>query len=371
MLVLHALTKGPRMSLTTAQASPASATGDLRLTVTDRREVADGVVALTLMDPDAARLPDWAPGAHVTLRLSDDVSREYSLCGDRRDAHSYRVAVQLEPEGRGGSAWIHDHLVEGSEVTVSRPRNTFRLTPADEYLFVAGGIGITPMLPMIEAADAMGIPWRLLYLGHERSRMAFASRLASLGVHGVDARPWPGASAAQNRVLGYKGTVMPDGVRPRAVLTHVSTELGRCDLTREVGPHVPGRKVFACGPTSLLHDLEEFSGDWPEGSFHAERFTADELPEPQRSTEFDVVLGSSGRRVTVEPDTAVADALRSAGVAVVTSCGEGVCGTCELGVLKGRPDHRDSVLEPSERRDANCFFPCVSRSLSDELVVDL
>lgn len=369
---MNALTKGPKMSLTTASpsASHSATTGDLRLTVAERREVAREVVALTLMDPDAARLPDWAPGAHVTLRLTDELAREYSLCGDRRDAQSYTVAVQREPNGRGGSAWIHDHLVEGSEVTVSRPRNTFRLTPAQSYLFVAGGIGITPLLPMVEAADAMGIPWRLLYLGHDRSRMAFASRLEDLGLNGVGARPWPGASTEQNRVLGYKGTAA-DGTGPRAVFTHVSAELGRCDLRREVGEHVTGRKVFACGPQALLDDLATISECWPEGTYRAERFTAAALPPPARSAGFDVVLERSGRRVTVAPDTTVTDALRRSGVSVVTSCGEGVCGTCELAVLCGTPDHRDSVLEPAERDTAGCFFPCVSRSLTDELVVDL
>ncbi|MGO3153739.1 MAG: PDR/VanB family oxidoreductase [Galactobacter sp.] len=362
------------MSLTTASpgahsSAAHSTTGDLCLTVTERREVARGVIAITLMDPDAARLPDWAPGAHVTLRLTDELAREYSLCGDRRDAQSYTIAVQREERGRGGSAWIHEHLTVGSEVAVSRPRNTFRLTPAERYLFVTGGIGITPVLPMIEAADAMGIPWRLLYLGHDRDRLAFSSRLEELGVNGVGARPWPGATAEQNRVLGYKGTSAQDG--PRAVFTHVSAELGRCDLRRELGQHVDGRKVFACGPQALLDDLATISESWPAGTYRAERFGAGELSAPARTTPFDVVLSRSGRRVTVQPDTAVTDALRQSGVSVVTSCGEGVCGTCELAVLCGTPDHRDSVLEPAERDTAGCFFPCVSRSLSDELVVDL
>jgi ferredoxin-NADP reductase len=354
----------------TRTASGVTATGDLRLTVTDRREVARDVVALTLMDPDAARLPDWAPGAHVTLRLTDDLAREYSLCGDRRDAHSYTVAVQRERSGRGGSAWIHDRLTEGAEVTVSRPRNTFRLTPAQRYLFVAGGIGITPLLPMIEAADAMGIPWRLLYLGHDRDRLAFASRLEDLGVNGVGARPWPGATAEQNRILEGQGTASGDD-GPRSVFTHVSAELGRCDLRRELGEHAEGRKVFACGPQSLLDDLTSIAEAWPPGTYTSERFSAAALPAPARTTAFDVVLGNSGRRVTVPPETTVAEALRRAGTSVVTSCGEGVCGTCELGVLRGAPDHRDSVLDPGERESAGCFFPCVSRSLTDELVVDL
>jgi ferredoxin-NADP reductase len=342
-----------------------------RLTVAERRQVARDVVTLKLMDPDAARLPDWAPGAHVTLRLTDDLSREYSLCGDRNDAHSYTVAIQREANGRGGSQWIHENLHPGTEVSVSRPRNTFRLTPASSYVFVAGGIGITPILTMVEAADSMGIPWRLLYLGHDRDRMAFSHRLEQLGINGTGARPWPGATAEQNRVLGYRGTDRNDPGSPRAVFTHVSAEHGRCDLRREIGGHVEGRKVFACGPACLLEDLAVITSDWPVGTYRAERFTAAELAAPARATPFDVLLERSGRRVTVGPDVSVADALRRSGVSVVTSCGEGVCGTCELSVLRGQPDHRDSVLEPEERTRSGCFFPCVSRSLTDELVVDL
>lgn len=319
-----------------APAATAASTGDLLLTVRKRALVADGITALTLADPDGARLPDWSPGSHVTLQLTDALSREYSLCGDRRDAYSYRIAVQREPGGRGGSAWVHDRLTPGAFVRVSRPRNTFRLTPAEEYLFVAGGIGITPLLPMIDAATQLGIPWRLLYLGHDRGRMAFTTQLAALG----------------------------DGV-----VVHVSADAGRCDLRCEVGGPVPGRKLFACGPAALLEDLSAITEDWPAGHYRCERFTAAALPAPARTAPFDVRLGIDGPRVQVGPGQSVLEALNAAGAGVLSSCAEGVCGTCELTVLCGTPDHRDSVLDDAERAAGNCFFPCVSRALSDELVL--
>lgn len=310
--------------------------GDLLLTVRARELVADGIIALTLADADGARLPDWTPGSHVTLRLTDELSREYSLCGDRRDPSSYRIAVQSEECGHGGSAWVHAHLRQGALVRVSRPRNTFRLTPADEYLFVAGGVGITPLVSMIAAATEIGIPWRLLYLGHERARMAFATHLAALGDR-VDIR--------------------------------VSADSGRCDLRRAVGTHRPGRKVLACGPTSLLDELAQITHDWPAGDYRCERFTA-ALPAPARTEPFDVVLGTNGPRVRVPTGQSVLEAINSAGAGVLFSCAEGVCGTCEMTVLAGTPDHRDSVMDDAERAAGSCFFPCVSRALSDELVLE-
>lgn len=153
----------------------------VELTVTSKSAAADGVVAVTLAHPGRERLPDWTPGAHIDLVLPGGLTRQYSLCGDRWDPYSYRIGVLREPAGRGGSAYIHDELAVGTAVAIGGPRNNFALVPSPRYLFIAGGIGITPLLPMIEQAERLGADWRLLYGGRTRRSMAFTDELGRYG----------------------------------------------------------------------------------------------------------------------------------------------------------------------------------------------
>lgn len=304
--------------------------------VEDRRAVAAGVVELTLARPDGSRLPDWAPGAHIDLVLPDGRMRQYSLCGDRWDAHRYRIAVQREPDGRGGSAAVHDTVRVGDVLGFGGPRNTFRLAPAAGYLFVAGGIGITPLLPMVRQAELLDIPWRLRYLGRSRDRMAFLDELAPFGDR---------------------------------VTVHCADELGRADLDAW-RPADPAVRVYACGPTRLLDAVGAWGALTGGHPPRLERFSGVD-PVGAVANRFDAVAARSGVRVTVEPDESLAAALARSGVRVVTSCAQGVCGTCETDVLEGEPDHRDSLLDDDERRSARCIFPCVSRSRGELLVLDL
>jgi ferredoxin-NADP reductase len=306
--------------------------------VAEKVRVADGVVTLTLAAPDGGRLPDWTPGAHVDLTLDNGLTRQYSLCGNRWDAHTYRVGVLLEPASRGGSRHVHELLEPGHTVGLGGPRNNFPLVPAESYLFVAGGIGITPILPMIAQAELVGADWRLLYGGRQRSSMAFLDELA---VHG-------------DRVL----------VRPQ-------DEFGLLDLAGFLGTPRPGTRVYSCGPGPLLAAMEAACAGWPARTLHTERFVAAEQGAPVRTTAFDVELHRSGRTVTVTPDVSVLEALGAAGVEVLSSCRQGTCGTCETTVLAGVPDHRDSLLDDAERAAGDCMYPCVSRSCSDRLVLDL
>ncbi|MCZ9344362.1 ferredoxin reductase, partial [Streptomyces sp. TRM76130] len=149
------------------------------LEISAKEEVAEGVAALTLVHPTGARLPDWTPGSHIALVLPEGTVRHYSLCGDRWDAYSYRIAVLREPRGRGGSAYVHDTLRPGDRVGVGGPRNHFPLAPSEKYLFIAGGIGITPLLPMVHQAELLGAEWQLLYGGRTRASMAFGEELAA------------------------------------------------------------------------------------------------------------------------------------------------------------------------------------------------
>ncbi|GAA2333788.1 PDR/VanB family oxidoreductase [Streptomyces violaceusniger] len=312
------------------------------LLVARREEVASDVVALTLRHPAGRDLPAWEPGAHLDLVLDAGPTRQYSLCGDPADRASWRIAVLRAPAGRGGSARVHDTLTEGSTVRVRGPRNHFALRPAARYLFIAGGIGITPLLPMTAAAEAAGADWRLLYGGRTRASMAFADELAS--AHGDKVRLVP------------------------------QDEEGLLDLAPYLtAPAGPGTLVYCCGPEPLLQAAEEACRDWPEGSLRTERFQprTDEAGRESGSRAFELVLTRSGLTLTVEPERSVLRTVEAAGVPVLYSCEEGTCGTCETDVVEGEVDHHDSVLTDEERASGETMMICVSRCRGPRLVLDL
>lgn len=299
--------------------------------VVERREVvADGVVRLTLRHPHGEPLPAWEPGAHVDLVLGPDLVRQYSLCGDPADRSVFHVAVLHEPAGRGGSRHVHSKLTEGCTVRIRGPRNQFPLVPAERYLFIAGGIGITPIVPMIAAVEARGASWRLLYGGRTRSSMAFAGELRDR----------------------YGDRVV---VRPQ-------DETGLLDLDSFL---VADAEIYCCGPEPLLAAVEQRS----PSRLHVERFTP-KVVDGER-TSFQVELARSGRTLVVPEDKSILHAVEEAGITVLSSCQEGTCGTCETVVLEGVPDHRDSVLNDEEQAACDVMMICVSRSRGPRLVLDL
>lgn len=306
--------------------------------VVDRRDVAaDGVLALTLRHPLGEELPAWEPGAHIDVLLGPDLERQYSLCGDPADRHVWRIAVLREPDGRGGSAYVHGQLAAGDKVRVRGPRNHFALATAPRYRFVAGGIGITPILPMLAAAEAAGAEWTLLYGGRTRNSMAFTEELAR---------------------YGDKVRIAPQD------------ETGLLDLDAALADPDGDTLVYCCGPGPLLDAVEERCAVWPKGALHVERFEP-KAQEAGENTEFEVVLERSGHTLTVPADVSVLDTVRAAGVEVLYSCTEGTCGTCETDVLEGTPDHRDSVLTDEEREAGETMLICVSRCAGKRLVLDL
>jgi ferredoxin-NADP reductase len=312
---------------------------DLTLRVDARTTGAEGVVVLDLRDPAGADLPAWAPGAHVDLVLPDGLTRQYSLCGDPADRSCWRIAVLREPESRGGSAHVHDALVDGAVVEVRGPRNHFPLVPAPRYVFVAGGIGITPILPMIDAADAAGAEWELHYGGRSRRSMAFLQSL--------------------EEATGQRVTL------------HPQDEVGLIDLESLLGTPRPDTLVYCCGPEPLLVAVEQRCADWPEGSLHVERFAPKDVGEPVLSGAFEVELALSGLSLTVPPEKSVLQVVDEAGIDVLSSCTEGTCGTCETTVLSGEVDHRDSLLTPAEQAVNDTMFICVSRAACPRLVLEL
>ncbi|MFJ2813062.1 MULTISPECIES: PDR/VanB family oxidoreductase [unclassified Streptomyces] len=295
---------------------------------------ADDVLVLTLRHPLDDTLPDWEPGAHIDVLLGPGLERQYSLCGDPTDRTQWRVAVLREAAGRGGSAYVHGQLGPGDKVRVRGPRNHFRLEPAPAYRFVAGGIGITPILPMLAAAQASGAAWTLLYGGRTRRSMAFTGELGR---------------------YGERVTVAPQD------------ECGLLDLASALDDLPAGALVYCCGPGPLLDAVEERC---PQGRLRVERFRPKDRPDGENGS-FEVELARSGRSVAVAPEVSVLDAVRAAGVEVLFSCTEGTCGTCETDVLDGEPDHRDSVLTDEERASGETMMICVSRCRGGRLVLDL
>ncbi|GAB2468681.1 PDR/VanB family oxidoreductase [Streptomyces incanus] len=312
---------------------------DLDLIVEAKDAVARGVVRLTLVRPDGDELPPWRPGAHIDLRLTPELTRQYSLCSDPADRTRWQVAVLREPEGRGGSAHVHDRLAPGDPVRVRGPRNHFALRPSPRYLFLAGGIGITPLLPMLAEAERSGARWELVYGGRSLASMAFHAEL--LATYGVRIRLVP------------------------------QDELGLPDLDRLLACAGEDTSVYCCGPEGLLRAVEERCAARPHVALHTERF-APKDPQPDGTDEeFEVELADSGRTVTVPPGVSVLDAVEQAGVQVLSSCREGTCGTCETPVLGGTVDHRDSLLTPEEQAANDTMMICVSRAAGPRLVLDL
>jgi ferredoxin-NADP reductase len=307
----------------------------VELMVEEMRWEARGVLSLGLVDPSGAELPAWEPGAHVDLAVGELV-RQYSLCGTPGDRRRYRVAVLLTERSRGGSSHVHEELRPGDLVEVGGPRNHFELVETDRYLFIAGGIGITPLLPMIEAVERTGRSWRLVYGGRSLQSMAFVERLRQYG--------------------------------DRVVLVPADRD-GLIDLAALLAVPTP-EAVYACGPEPMLEVVESLCASWPEGALHVERFTPRSVDHDDDGS-FEVVCQSTGASVLVAPGVSIVDALESVDVWLPTACREGICGTCETRVIEGTPDHRDSILTADERACGKTMMPCVSRCTSARLVLDL
>nr|WP_306454229.1 PDR/VanB family oxidoreductase [Rhodococcus sp. ACS1] len=311
---------------------------DLLPMVLSRKDrVASGVVQLTLTDPRDGQVPEWSPGAHIDLVLPGDLIRQYSLCGDPADRSELVVAVLREPRSRGGSAFVHDRLREGDVIPVRGPRNAFPTVGSERYLFIAGGIGITPIVPMAVRAAEKGADWRLLHGGRKRASMAFSADLAAR----------------------YPGLVE---IRPQ-------DESGLLDLPGLFAGPDESAAIYCCGPEPLIAAVEEHAALWPASTLHVERFAGRSWVGEDRP--FELRLARSGRTVLVPAAMSALDALAGAGIEVPTSCREGVCGTCETVVLEGAPEHRDALLTEEERAEDVVFFPCVSRAKGPCLIVDL
>ncbi|MFI8366216.1 PDR/VanB family oxidoreductase [Streptomyces sp. NPDC085466] len=307
------------------------ATVPRRVLVTGRSVPAEGVVELRL---EGERLPSWEPGAHLDLVLPSGQVRQYSLCGDPAQKDVYRIATRIIEEehgGRGGSREVHEQLHEGVEVEIRGPRNRFPLVPSPAYVFVAGGIGITPVLPMVRAAEAAGADWRLVHCGRSRATMPYLADLLRLGADRVTV-------VAEDE----------DGYPDLSFLAQVPAET----------------QVYCCGPDGLM---DAVTASMPAGRTpRLERFSA---VAPADGTPFEVELRRSGRTVAVAAGQSVLAAVREEVPGLMYSCTQGFCGTCRQTVLDGEVDHRDELLTAAERADS--MLICVSRCAGKKLVLDL
>lgn len=314
---------------------------ELDLVVRSARAEADGVRSLELAPVRGGdRLPHWTPGAHIDVMLGtgpDALVRQYSLCGDTAAGDTWQIAVLRTTDSRGGSQYVHERIKVGDVVRVRGPRNHFALTASPRYLFIAGGIGITPILPMIAEAQAAGADWRLVYGGRNRDSMAFLDRLAP---------------------HGDKVTLVPQD------------ESGPIDLDALLGTPEADTLVYCCGPAGLLDAVEAKCGSWPPAALHVERF-APVAADGAENRAFTVVLQRSGLTLTVPSDKSIYSVCRENDVPVLASCLEGICGTCETEVLDGEVEHRDAILDEDERAANTTMMICVSRCRGDQLTLDL
>jgi len=302
--------------------------------------VAENIVMLTLASPDGKALPRWSPGAHIDVECGDTgMSRQYSLCSDPAETGRLQIAVLRETESRGGSAWVHEYAKPGTRLRIRGPRSHFRLdetTP--RAVFIAGGIGITPISAMARRARDLGIDYELHYSGRSRHGMALLAQLQQL--HGERLR------------------------------VYVSEEGSRNDFAALLARPVAGTQVYACGPERMLEALKSACAQWPEDTLRVEHFhsTLGSL-DPSKEQAFEAELKDSGLVVTVPADQTLLTALRAANIDVQSDCEEGLCGSCEVRVLAGDIDHRDVVLTRAEREGNGKMMSCCSRARSGGRIV--
>ena len=290
--------------------------------------------------PDGATLKDVEPGAHIDVALPNGITRQYSLIWPGPTPDRYIVAVKRDPNSRGGSRFMHEELRVGQLVTITGPRNNFRLREDSEHtVLIAGGIGITPIWCMVQRLRALPAPpgsWTLHYSCRTRAAAAFLAGLAQC----------------------------------RQVHLNFDEESGRVlDLAAVVGQAPPAAHLYCCGPAPMLAAFEQATANWPGEQKHVEYFTPKEAPPLAGG--FVVELRRSGREFVIPPGKRILEVLRDAGMDLSYSCEQGICGACETRVISGVPEHRDSVLTPAEQAANTTVMICCAGSKSERLVLDL
>lgn len=297
---------------------------------------------LVPLDP-ATALPGFTAGAHIELHLPSGLRRSYSLLNDPNETHRYCIGVNRDAHSRGGSRYMHEQLRTGAVLTIGAPRNLFAMDESSPFnVFIAGGIGITPMLGMIARSQAMGTPWRLHYAARTRQHAGFLDVLSRY-------QGQPGAEVQLNFDQEPGGRML--------------------DLNAVIAAIPAGAHVYACGPTPMLDAYEKASASLPPERVHREYFAAKETAATDGC--YTVTLARSQRTLQIQPGQTLLDGLIAIGAEPTFSCQQGICGTCEVKVLEGRPDHRDMVLSDAEKAANDRMMVCCSGAQSARLVLDL
>ncbi|WP_175697402.1 PDR/VanB family oxidoreductase [Burkholderia ambifaria] len=319
---------------------------DATLTVRVARkwQEARDICGFEFVRDDGSPLPRFDAGAHIDVHLPGGLVRQYSLCNHPAHGDRYQIAVLRDADGRGGSRAIHDEVRQGDTVRIGLPRNQFPLAPdAPHHLLLAGGIGVTPILCMAERLFSSGIPFDMHYCARSTDRMAFVERINAAGFHDRTRFHVDDGDPAQRFDLASVLAAAPDG-------TH----------------------LYVCGPRGFMDAVLNAARErgWADERLHYE-FFGGAVASSSADRAFQVRIASSGKVIDVPAECTVVAALAANGVEVLTSCEQGVCGTCVTRVLEGEPDHRDSYLTEAEQAAGDQFMPCCSRSRSDLLVLDL
>ncbi|ALX16965.1 Vanillate O-demethylase oxidoreductase [Burkholderia cepacia JBK9] len=316
----------------------------LTVRVAAKQDEAADICSFELVHADGLPLPPFSAGSHIDVIVPGGPTRQYSLCNAPDETHRYRIAVLRDPKSRGGSAGMHDCVNAGDTLVISAPRNHFALAhDATLSLLLAGGIGVTPMLCMAERLARIDAPFEMHYCTRSRSRTAFLDHIAR-------------ATYASRVQVHFDD----------------EGENQRFDIAARLAAPAPGTHLYVCGPMGFMDAVltTARASGWPEAQLHYEFFAAD-ARQTDRDGRFEVEIASSGRVIVVEKNESVVRALAKAGIAIETSCEQGVCGTCATRVLAGEPEHFDLCLTPDERAANDQFLPCCSRSKSARLVLDL
>ncbi|HKR92354.1 PDR/VanB family oxidoreductase [Novosphingobium sp.] len=304
---------------------------------------AEDILSFTLHPLDAA-LPDGIdPGSHIDVHLPNGMMRSYSLSNGYDQRLGFRLTVARDANSRGGSTYMHDKLRVGQIIDISKPRNNFKLAEdAAMSVFFAGGIGVTPFLPMIARLNQVGKPWRLYYCTRNEERAALVNEIRQLEADGVG-----------------------------QFISHYDDRDGLFDLKGTLAALSGDTHVYCCGPKGMLDAFRAGAQVSGLGSdrVHFEYFNAD--VESATEGGFVVVLNQSGAEIRINPGQTILQALTEHGVNVPFSCEEGICGACETRVIEGVPDHRDMILSDEEKRQSKTMMVCCSGSKSDRLVLDL
>jgi vanillate monooxygenase ferredoxin subunit len=316
----------------------------LQLQVIRKTQEAIDICVIDLASHDRKNLPAFTAGSHIDVHLPNGIIRQYSLCNDPNETHRYQIAVLKDPASRGGSQALHDSIHEGQILQVSAPKNHFVLDhKAKKSLLLAGGIGITPLICMAEALARTGAEFELHYCARTPDHTAFRKRIMD--------------SNFANRTLFYFSK---------------DKNSQKLALHKLLAQPKAGCHIYICGPKRFMDAVLATARElgWPENQLHYEFFNADVITL-ETDESFEVKVASSGQIVTVHKDQTITDALSAAGIDILISCEQGVCGTCLTRVLEGIPDHRDSYLTPEEQAANNQFTPCCSRAKTKQLVIDV